>query len=46
MRSNPGFHAPSASGALHTALKRLEEKGYLKSYSGESTKERAGTPWQ
>jgi PadR family transcriptional regulator PadR len=33
-------------GALHTALKRLEEKGYLKSYAGESTEERAGRPWQ
>lgn len=31
-------------GALHTALKRLEEKGYLKSYSGESNEERAGRP--
>lgn len=33
-------------GALHTALKRLEEKGYLKSFSGESTEERAGRPRQ
>lgn len=31
-------------GALHTALIRLEEKGYLKSYAGESTEERAGRP--
>jgi PadR family transcriptional regulator, regulatory protein PadR len=31
-------------GALHTALKRLEDKGYLKSYSGEATEERAGRP--
>ncbi|HEY5825251.1 MAG TPA: helix-turn-helix transcriptional regulator [Cyclobacteriaceae bacterium] len=31
-------------GALHTALKRLEDKGYLKSYAGESTEERAGRP--
>lgn len=31
-------------GALHTALKRLEDKGYLKSFAGESTKERAGRP--
>jgi len=31
-------------GALHTALKRLEDKGYVKSYSGESTEERAGRP--
>lgn len=31
-------------GALHTALKRLEDKGYLKSFSGESTEDRAGRP--
>lgn len=31
-------------GALQTALKRLEEKGYLKSHEGESTQERAGRP--
>ncbi len=31
-------------GALQTALKRLEKKGYLKSKEGESTKERAGRP--
>ncbi len=31
-------------GALHTALIRLEDKGYLKSYSGESTEDRAGRP--
>ena len=29
-------------GALQTALKRLEGKGYLKSREGESTQERAG----
>lgn len=33
-------------GALHTALKRLEDKGYLKSYAGEATAERAGRPRQ
>jgi len=33
-------------GALHTALKRLEEKGYLKSFAGESTEDRAGRPRQ
>lgn len=33
-------------GALHTALKRLEDKGYLKSYAGEATEERAGRPRQ
>ena len=33
-------------GALHTALKRLEEKGYLKSFAGESTEERSGRPRQ
>ncbi|MEJ7645326.1 MAG: helix-turn-helix transcriptional regulator [Chryseolinea sp.] len=31
-------------GALHTALRRLEDKGYLKSFAGESTEERAGRP--
>jgi DNA-binding PadR family transcriptional regulator len=31
-------------GALQTALKRLEDKGYLKSHEGESTEERAGRP--
>jgi PadR family transcriptional regulator PadR len=31
-------------GALQTALKRLEGKGYLKSYEGEATEERAGRP--
>jgi PadR family transcriptional regulator, regulatory protein PadR len=31
-------------GALHTALKRLEDKGYLKSFDGEATEERAGRP--
>jgi DNA-binding PadR family transcriptional regulator len=31
-------------GALQTALKRLEDKGYIKSHEGESTEERAGRP--
>ena len=31
-------------GALQTALKRLEDKGYLKSRDGESTEDRAGRP--
>ena len=31
-------------GALQSALKRLEQKGYLKSREGESTSERAGRP--
>ncbi len=31
-------------GALQTALKRLELKGYLKSKEGEGTTERAGRP--
>ena len=31
-------------GALHTALRRLEDKGYLKSYAGEVTEDRAGRP--
>lgn len=33
-------------GALHTALRRLEDKGYLKSFAGEATEERAGRPRQ
>lgn len=33
-------------GALHTALKRLEDKSYLKSYAGDATTERAGRPKQ
>ncbi len=31
-------------GALHTALTRLEEKGYLKSHQGEANEERGGRP--
>jgi PadR family transcriptional regulator PadR len=31
-------------GALQSALKRLEQKGYLKSHEGEVTPERAGRP--
>ena len=31
-------------GALHTALVRLEEKGYVNAYEGEATRERAGRP--
>ena len=31
-------------GALQVALKRLEQKGYLKSDTGEGTPERAGRP--
>lgn len=31
-------------GAMHTALIRLEGKGYVKSFSGESTEERMGRP--
>ncbi len=31
-------------GALQTALKRLEDKGYLQSNEGEATEERAGRP--
>ncbi|HEY0741749.1 MAG TPA: PadR family transcriptional regulator [Chryseosolibacter sp.] len=31
-------------GALQTALKRLEDKGYIESSDGESTEERAGRP--
>jgi DNA-binding PadR family transcriptional regulator len=31
-------------GALQSALRRLEEKGYLKSHEGEATQQRAGRP--
>jgi PadR family transcriptional regulator PadR len=31
-------------GAMHTALVRLEDKGYIKSYDGDSTQERMGRP--
>jgi len=31
-------------GALHTALRSMEEKGFLKSYAGDATEERAGRP--
>lgn len=31
-------------GALQSALRRLEEKGYLKSHEGEATRQRAGRP--
>jgi DNA-binding PadR family transcriptional regulator len=31
-------------GALQSALKRLEDKGYLKSRRGEATQDRAGRP--
>lgn len=31
-------------GALHTALNRMEGKGYLRSFSGEAKEERAGRP--
>ncbi len=31
-------------GAMHTALVRLEDKGYIKSIDGEGTEERAGRP--
>lgn len=31
-------------GALHAALVRLEDKGYVKSFQGEITEDRAGRP--
>lgn len=31
-------------GALHTALIRMEEKGYLKSYAGDTNEDRQGRP--
>ena len=38
------LHRNVSMGALHTALVRLEDKGYIKSREGESTPERAGRP--
>ena len=35
---------PVSMGALHTALVRLEDKGYLKAFEGGATPERAGRP--
>jgi PadR family transcriptional regulator, regulatory protein PadR len=31
-------------GAMHTALIRLEDKGYIRSANGEATEDRAGRP--
>lgn len=31
-------------GALHTALKRMEDKGYVRSFAGETNDDRAGRP--
>ncbi len=31
-------------GALHTALVRMEDKGYIKSFYGEETEDRMGRP--
>ncbi len=31
-------------GAMHSALVRLEDKGYIKSYSGDATEDRMGRP--
>lgn len=31
-------------GAMHTALVRLEDKGYIKSHDGEKSEERMGRP--
>jgi PadR family transcriptional regulator PadR len=31
-------------GAMHTALVRLEDKGYIRSHDGTATEERAGRP--
>ncbi len=38
------FSRSVSMGALHTALRRMEDKGYLKSFDGEATEERAGRP--
>jgi PadR family transcriptional regulator PadR len=31
-------------GAMHTALVRLEDKGYIKSFNGDASEERMGRP--
>jgi len=31
-------------GAMHSSLVRLEEKGYIRSFNGEETRERMGRP--
>jgi len=31
-------------GAMHSALVRMEDKGYIKSFNGEATEERMGRP--
>lgn len=33
-----------SSGALYTTLDRMEQKGFLESYAGESSSERGGRP--
>ena len=35
-------HRNPSIGALHSALKRLEEKGFIKSFMGGATQERGG----
>lgn len=35
---------PVSMGALHTALVRLEDKDYVRSFNGEATEERMGRP--
>ena len=39
---NDRLGRPLSRGALHTALSRLEEKGFIKSYFGGATAERGG----
>lgn len=41
---NSRFKRSVSMGALHSALVRLEDKGYLRSHVGEATEERAGRP--
>lgn len=38
------FSRSVSLGALHTALRRMEDKGYLRSFDGETSDERAGRP--
>ena len=38
------FSRTVSLGALHTALRRMEEKGYLRSFDGDVSEDRAGRP--
>lgn len=38
------LHRNISMGAIHAALTRMEDKGYLRSFAGESTPDRVGRP--